>query len=154
MREEVETLFRLYDEQCRQARQHEDHREKVVQLTIAIAAALAAVISANDFDPWTLPLAMAIVFLAIYSATFCFKHYERNRHHVKYARNYRRKIEDLVDQIPLSQLRRDARAEHDGEYPRSSCWRLHRLWLGLNYGIGAIGLIVATIIVFKWANNV
>lgn len=149
MREEVEVLMRFYDEQCQQARHHEDHREKVTQMVIAVSTALIAFIAVNSLQPWTVWLALAVLALPFYSAPFCFKHYERNRHHVRYARNYRRMIEELVDDVPLRDLREDARHDHRDAYPLSSAWRLHSFWLSINYVIGLIGAILAIIIVAR-----
>jgi hypothetical protein len=70
-----------YNEQASQARQHEDHRERMTNIILSINGVLVGFITFSNLSIWSLSASLSIIFLGIYGFLFSGKHYERFRYH-------------------------------------------------------------------------
>ncbi|NQU34129.1 MAG: hypothetical protein HQ521_12925 [Bacteroidetes bacterium] len=94
-----ELHWRMYNDHVTQARQHEDQRERMTTLIVVVAAAAMAFISQNGLEYYDLVLSLPLIILGAFGARFSFKHYERNRMHVKIASGYLRSIDNEIYSI-------------------------------------------------------
>ena len=144
--DQVDGLWRFYEEQAAQVRQHEDLRATVSSTLAAICAAVVALAGVGGLSRADVPAGLVVVLLSVLGVALSLKHYERNRFHAKIMGMTRDEIDRVlyadVSMEATGDLRADARKEHAGEYPRTSRMRLHLLWLGLPVGVGLIGVLV------------
>jgi hypothetical protein len=149
-----------YQEHLSQARHHEDQRERMSALVVAVATALVSVTSQGAFGLRTLPLALLLIPLGAFGLAFSGKHYERNRMHTTIARQYLRAIdheltEPKVSRSPtiLEDIHNAGRAEHkQSSAPRQkreatvTRWRLHTFWNALHILIMVLGVVLSVCI--------
>ena len=94
-------LLANYKEHADEARQHENQRERMTALIVAVGAgSLGLAMSKVEAFNQSL-LGGALVVLGLYGAIFSLKHYERNRRHVALMKGIGQRLEELY---PLSQL--------------------------------------------------
>ena len=144
--DQVDGLWRFYEEQAAQVRQHEDLRATVSSTLAAICAAVVALAGVGGLSRADVPAGLVVVLLSALGVALSLKHYERNRFHAKIMGTTRDEIDRVLyadASVEATQdLRTDAEEKHESKYPRSSGWRLHLLWLGLPIGVGLIGVLV------------
>jgi hypothetical protein len=118
---------------------------------IVIAAVVFGVIVEMDFDIRALPLALVLTVLGTYGALACAKLYERWQLHVRRARYWLRRIDELCPNAQVIDLQEIAESEHYARYGRLTRLRLHRLWVALHIFIALSGLACSVVIVvFYW----
>jgi hypothetical protein len=146
LHDQVEGLWRFYEEQAAQVRQHEDLRATVSSTLAAICAAVVALAGVGGLNRADVPAGLVVVLLSALGVALSLKHYERNRFHAKIMGTTRNEIDRVLYADPSVDATRDLRADatrkHAGDYPRTSKLRLHLLWLGLPIGVGLIGVMV------------
>ena len=133
----------LYKEHVVQARQHEDHRERASALILALAGAAVAFIANDGLDYIDLFMSVPLIPLGLFGVRFAYKHYERNRMHVRIASAYLKHINPDIYQI-----RREAENEHKEKYPRSNKWSLHRHWEALHLVVSFLGVVISVAILW------
>lgn len=139
-------LWHYYDENAAQARHHEEQRERVTTLMVAIAAALIAFVAEGDVEESDLPVAIMILILGLFGAVMGLKHYERNRMHTAVMRRIRDEIDrSTPDDVPsLTELRRQGRSDHKGEFKPKLVLALdlYVLWASLSLLISVVGSVL------------
>lgn len=139
-----ELHWRMYNEHITQARQHEDQRERMTALIVVVAAAAMAFISQDGLEYFDLVLSVPLIILGAFGARFSFKHYERNRMHVKIASGYLLSINNEIYNI-----RKAHEKQHNKEYPKSNEWSVHKNWEGIHIGVSIIGVLLSVLVI--WA---
>ena len=142
-----ELLWGLYEEHVTQARQHENQRERMTALIVAIAAGVVAFASQTDLARSELLLTVPLILLGIFGAAFSRKHYERNRMHVSIAASY---LTRLDPEIYGPRQVGESRHKDDPKYRRSYRWRLHHFWEGLSWAVAILGAVASAVI---WSNG-
>lgn len=132
----------MYNEHVTQARQHEDQRERMTALIVVVAAAVMAFISKAGLEYSDLVLSLPLIILGAFGARFSFKHYERNRMHVKIASGYLLSIDSEIYGIRKSQ-----EDEHNKKYSKSHAWSLHKNWEGIHIAVSIIGILLSVLII-------
>lgn len=147
--DQINGLWRYYEEQAAQARQHESLRATVTSILSGIAAAMIALAGQGGLGDSDIPTAVVVMLMSGLGTALSLKHYERNRFHTMIMGKTRDQIDNLIfkgSEFPtLSALRRAGRRANEEEHPRLSKIRLHVLWLGLPVGIGIIGLLLVVL---------
>jgi hypothetical protein len=113
----VSNLWRYYEEQAAQARQHENLRANVTGTLAGISAAIAALAGVGGFSPADLPAASVVVLLSVLGVSLSLKHYERNRMHSRILAETRREIDSASrpgapPPRSTSKVRKAAEEEH------------------------------------------
>jgi lysylphosphatidylglycerol synthetase-like protein (DUF2156 family) len=149
-----DVLWGMYQEHCTQGRHHETQRATVTNLIIAVAAGVLALLTfdkaINKFD---LPLTVFLFMLGLFGAAFSTKHYERWSLHMQRARSYRNKLDALMFDNLINELKRDGDKKHEEEFKEEHKWqlkkiRLHQLWVSLHLLIAALGVGLSLIAIF------
>ena len=144
--ENSEILMRMYEEQVRHARHHENMRSQSTNLIIAISAALIAFVAqaSDSNEKYELLIGACIVLINLYGLFMSLKHYERNRLHVSVAAKYRTWLSKNypVADLKINELRRDGKKAHYSKYKVLKEIRLHVLWLGLHVLLMLLGFAV------------
>lgn len=148
--EAKDDLWKLYSENVAQARHHEAQRSTVVGLILAISTGILGVIALDKGikPPIDTALALLLVLLGLFGATFSFKHYERFRLHMRRARGYREALDSTLAGRPLRAIKKAADEEIAAAFPVFSRLRLHHWWVALNLMISTVGLSLTFISVF------
>lgn len=144
--DQVDGLWRFYEEQAMQVRQHENLRASVTSTLAAISAAVVALAGIGGLSPSDIPAGFVVVLLGALGIALSLKHYERNRFHAAIMGKTREEIDRLLlvgsSAKTTSELRSAAEDDHKNKHRVLWHVRLNRLWLGLAIGIGLIGLLV------------
>lgn len=144
--DQVNGLWRFYEEQVAQVRQHEDLRATVSSTLAAISAAVVALAGVGGLNRADIPAGLVVALLSALGVALSLKHYERNRFHAEIMGTTRKEIDRVSfagSSVKATKALRDAaKEEHEREHPRTSRMRLNILWLGLPIGVGLIGVLV------------
>lgn len=144
--DQVDGLWRFYEEQAAQVRQHEDLRATVSSTLAAISAAVVALAGVGGLDRADTPAGLIVVLLSGLGIALSLKHYERNRFHAAIMGKTRSEIDSVLFEgctlRTTKEIRSEAKKDHEGDYARTAKWRLNLLWLGLPIGVGLIGVLV------------
>ncbi len=149
-----------YQEHLAQSRHHEDQRERMSALVVAVATALVSVTSQGAFQLRTLPLALLLIPLGGFGLAFGRKLYERNRLHTTIARHYLRAISQELStanrshsSTDLEEIHNAGREDHKQNFGKReereaslTGWRLHTFWNALHVSIMVLGVILSACI--------
>jgi hypothetical protein len=156
----VADLWHFYDEHAAQARQHENLRPTVTGTLAAIAAAVTALAGVGGLTVADVPAGLVVIIVAGLGVALSLKHFERNRFHAVVMWHVQREIqrlrrEPLASPRQASELWEAAKTAHregfaawrktDDQRLGKSPWvriRLYFLWVGLPFGIAAVGLVI------------
>jgi hypothetical protein len=164
-------LENYYNEHATQARQHEDQREHMTNIVLAVSGVLVGLVTYSELSLWSLPAALTLVILGLFGFVFAGKHYERFRFHTEIMSAIRAEL-DRVRATPnspvksLSQLRSDGATQHYSSFkwPKFSgtnsvaqagaqSWiarqRLHVFWEFVHILVAVIGIGLCVAIVAK-----
>lgn len=119
-----------YDEHATQARQHENQRERMTNIILALSGVLLSVVTFGKLSIWTLPASIGMGLLGLYGWIFARKHYERNRYHVAILGEIRREMSyldgtldrprDVSENRSLSKIRERGVERHRIKYSKKS----------------------------------
>jgi hypothetical protein len=143
--DQINGLWRYYEEQAAQVRQHEDLRATVSSTLAGIAAAVVALAAIGGLSLADIPSGIVVALLGALGFALSLKHYERNRLHAAIMGTTRAEIDRLLFTGPArttSELRIQAEQAHNKKHRVVSRVRLNVLWLGLPLGISLIGLLL------------
>ncbi len=122
-------LSKIYDEHAKQARQHEDQRERMTNMILAVSGILITFISFNGLNHDALVASVGMIILGGYGCIFSLKHYERNRFHTGIMKAFRTEL-DKEMMLPASgtsrspksstDIRRDGKTAHENSMRRLS----------------------------------
>jgi hypothetical protein len=157
----------MYKEQCDQARQHETLRQQSTTLIFALAGTMGTVAGVvatlttskllAEGMHWVFllyaPLGILITSMADFGRHLSLKHYERNRHHIKYASLYRKRLEAMFPDANYEALRKKAESEHKSEWPKESKVKkglakhiydsnTFRFWRNMYYFLMGVGILL------------
>ena len=141
-------LLAMYEEHVTQGREHEQQREKVTSVILVISAALLAFTSQTSWQPRHAILTTTMAVLGLFGILFSYKHYERNRFHVRIAQEFRDEIEKSSG-VPIRAIRARAAAVHQSEYAQTSRWRLFVFWLLVPLVIFLLGAVLTWLILYR-----
>lgn len=155
--DQINGLWRFYEEQAAQVRQHEDLRATVTSTLAAIAAAVVALAGIGGLSSADIPSGIVVVLLGALGLALSLKHYERNRFHAAIMGATRGEIDRVLfagsTVTATGDLRSGANTTHKAEWPIVSRVRLNVLWLGLPLGVGLIGVLVIVLSVIGIPNS-
>jgi len=149
MTDDTEVLLRLCEEQWCQGRQSESQRATVTNFIITISAAILGFLVQKEFTLTSLPLAILLIALGVYGAVISAKLYERWQFHMRRARYWRKRIDELHPDARIDQLKVESDLEHKRKYPKLEKIRLNRLWSALHILIILIGVACTIIIIIR-----
>lgn len=146
MADKIDVLLKLYEEDWQQARQAEDQRTAITNITLIIVPALIGFVSQQGFNTKALPLTILLIFLGIYGVIASQKLYERHCYFSDRSGLWRDKLDELHPNLKISQIRDEARFNHSKRFKRIEKIRLYSLWLMLHLLVALSGLILTLII--------
>ncbi len=145
----VDSLWKMYQESCTQARHHEIQRSSITAATLVISAAILGIVTLDKgLLPNDLPQTFFLIILGGFSATFSLKYHERFSLYMERARKYRDAIDEQLPGCPLVTAKKRADIVHGMAFPRLENWHLHNWWVALNLVVSLIGIVLT--IVVKW----
>ncbi len=133
-------LLANYKEHADEARQHENQRERMTALVIAVGGGSLALATSKVEGVNLTLLGVALVVLGLYGAVFSLKHYERNRRHVAVMRGIGRRLEELYPLANLQGVRAEVNAAHREGFGWVERVRVHHLWIGLPLMVSLLGV--------------
>ena len=141
MIDERDLLLTLYNEQRAQARWHEEQRERVSSLCVAVAGALLAFQGSAGTHLMRVT-ALMLIGIGVFGAVAAWKHYERNRLHAELARTYRRRLAALVGATEIEVMNAMAAQRHGAIWRATQQLRLYRLWTTMNLLVAMLGVVI------------
>lgn len=110
-----ETVREYSRESWLHARHNETQRSAVSGAIIAISAAVVGFITRHELTQADLPLTLFLMFLGMFGAAFCAKHYERFSLHMEIIRESQAYLDPLLPGEPLDNIfTRQGRAQTPG----------------------------------------
>jgi hypothetical protein len=98
MSDHSDMLLALYNEHVEMARQHETQRSTLTSIILTISGVLIGFAASFKLgEPLIIPI--ILIFLGVFGAFFCRKHYERNRYHTSIAAELRHRIDPSIDDV-------------------------------------------------------
>jgi hypothetical protein len=146
MADDTDVLIKFYEEDWQQARQAEDQRTAITNITLIIVPALIGFVSQKGFDINALPLTVLLIVLGVYGAVASQKLYERHRYFSDRAGFWRNQISKLHPQLEIDKIRSEAAAQHTKLFRRTEKLRLYALWLALHLLVTVAGVILTIVI--------
>ncbi|MDP2755164.1 MAG: hypothetical protein Q8P40_12355 [Nitrospirota bacterium] len=147
--DERDILIQMYREDCKFARHHEVLRATVANIIIAVTAGILGLVAFDQkLDLNDLPITIFLTFLGIFGGIFSSKHYERVRLHLNRAKQYLYKLEEIMPDIKLSELRERGNSANKSNFPRLFNLRLNKFWFALHLLISLLGFTMSAIIIF------
>ena len=139
----IEVWLRMYEEQVRHGRHHEEMRAQSTNFVVAISAAALAFISSEhaSADKVT-TIALLLIAINVYGWLISLKHYERSRLHVAVGTRYR----DVISQATaiggslINVERKSGKTEHESKFGFSRWLRAYALWSGLHLLLAGFGM--------------
>ena len=148
MADEADILIKFCEEEWTQGRQSENQRATMTNFSIIIAVAIFGLIVQMDFGTKALPLAIILVLVGTYGALVSIKLYERWQLHMRRARDWRKRIDELHPNAQLLQLRKAAWNDHKAKHHWLVRLHLNWLWVAIHSLIVSFGVVCAIIIIF------
>lgn len=110
-------LENFYNEHATQARQHEDHRERMTNIILSIDGVLVGLITFSQLSIWSIFPSACIIILGFYGFLFAGKHYERFKFHTSIMGAIRNEIDQLYlnpqkEKRSLASLRDEGSSNH------------------------------------------
>ncbi|EKU98479.1 hypothetical protein Lepto7375DRAFT_7766 [Leptolyngbya sp. PCC 7375] len=148
MADEIDILLKFYEEDWQQARQAENQRTAITNITLIIVPALIGFVAQQGFGDNALPLTILLFILGIYGAITSQKLYERHCYFSDRSGLWRDRISELNLKLGIAQIRYDARLKHSRRFKRLEKVRLYSLWLVLHLFVSLAGLVLTLLILF------
>ena len=147
-----DVLWGMYQEHCTQGRHHEEQRATMSNLVLALSGGVLGLMTLKDLSTDTWPLAVFLILLGLFGALFSAKHYERFCFHMTAASVHRAKLETLLPDSQLLELRRTAELQHAGTRPPLRRARLHLFWIGLHAAVALVGAVLGLVLWMRDGN--
>jgi hypothetical protein len=138
-----DVLWKMYDNHITHGRHHETQRSTIAGLILAVATALLGVASIDKelTGPFDALVGAALVGLGLFGAGFALKQSERWDLHMERARRFRNALDDELGG-KLKMLKEAADENHEAANPYLHKMRLRVWWIGLNFAVSVVGLVV------------
>lgn len=143
-------LWKYYEEELKQAINHEASRSSITNLILIITGVIISIITYdghinnNDFL-----LAITLIFIGGFGCFSNAKYYERFNFHYSRAKGYRKLLEEQYPDINFELSRANSDLETTKRFKIISKVRLNWLWLILNLMISIFGLVLTLKILCK-----
>lgn len=145
-----DAYWKMYLENCTQARHHEVQRSAVASAFIAVAGAIIGIVTFDrGLTRLDLPLTLFLIMLGAFGAVFSAKQYERTQLHTRRARGYRDAYDALLFGSPLKCIKREADKANAEKFPKLSALRLNKFWMAINLANSVLGVFL-TIVALFW----
>ena len=139
----IEVWLRMYEEQVRHGRHHEEMRAQSTNFVVAISAAALAFISSDHVtaDKVTI-IAILLIAINVYGWLISLKHYERSRLHVTVGTKYRDIISEAtsIGGRVINVERKAGKTDHEAKFGFSRWLRAYALWSGLHLLLAGFGV--------------
>jgi len=143
-------LFSLYSENVLQCRHHETQRATVTSSIIAIDTIIIGLITFDKaINATDIPLAILLIILGAFGATFTLKHYERYSLCVERLRQYRKELDEQFGDNEILRLKNIADERHAKRFPNLRKYTHHKFWIFLHVIIAAIAVVLTAIAIFR-----
>lgn len=147
MADSTDALLNLYQEERNQGRQSETQRSTIANFIITISAVVLGFLVQKGFTPESLPLAILLIGLGVYGAVISAKLYERWQYHMRRARRWRKRVDELNPDAKIEICKKKAKKEQKKKHPILWKVRLHWLWSALHISIALSGVICVIVII-------
>jgi hypothetical protein len=138
-----ELIWRLYEDNRRQAQFHEMQRATGTGLIVGGTGALiAAITNDHKFGLSDLPLSIMITILGLFGYFFCLKAYERMRLHLRRCDHFMSMLDGFDKSFNLTEIKNKIDAEHRRSFFLSSRLHLRSFWQGIHVLIFVSGLFM------------
>lgn len=127
--------FKMYQEQLSQIRHYELQRSTVTTTIIAISGAIIGIIThKNPFAKNDLYLSVFLIFIGIFGVGFLLRHSHKLQKHINNAYKYRSLLYSFFNEKQVSE---------EKEIDNVEWISMRRWWLGINFAVIIIGLILS-----------
>lgn len=144
----IEVWVRMYEEQLRHLRHHEEMRSQSTNIIVAItAASLAFATSGSSENAKDVYVGAFVILLNFYGFLLSMKHNERSRLHASVAGKYRDVISSHLEPsaLPsLNEVRKEARSKSLSRHRVFRGLRAYWLWSTLHVLLALCGAFYAT----------
>lgn len=143
----AEIWVRMYEEQMRHGRHHEELRTQSTNIIVAISAALIALLDDGSTYIDSTVAGAFIIIINLYGLLMSLKHYERSRLHVGVGGAYRSIISKFatIGEYQIDSKRSEAKENHGSKFIMSKV-RAYYLWSGLHILLIFIGLMIVVLV--------
>jgi hypothetical protein len=146
MVEQADILLSFWQEQRAQARQSEDQRATLSNLTLAFAAVSLALVGQWGLELRTLAVTIPLVPLGLYGALACAKYYERNGLHLEQAK----RLADLLCEVSglenYESMMAPVRSRYSSSHRIMSRVRLYAMWISLHLALAVLGAVLTIVV--------
>jgi hypothetical protein len=146
MADQNDIILNTINQQMDQARHSEDQRSTLTNILLGIVVVLQGFIVQRGFDKPSMVAAVGIVLFGILGLLTSLKLYERFKSHSERVSKLEEWLDNRNSGLDLRKTLREAREQHESEFPKLSRLRLHILWRLLHVLIVLVGIVNATII--------
>ncbi len=145
--ENIDALWRLYEDNVVQSRHHETERAAIVGVVFTIGAVLIGLITYDGAigGPSDVAVAVFLMMLGIFGAGFSYKNYERSCYHFQRARGFREALDKTYFDGRLGAINKAADARHDAAFGMFRKMKLHRWWIAINLSIVLIAAVIVVL---------
>ena len=152
----TEIIWSLVQDNFEHARSHEDYRARTVNLTLTVGSILVASLAIEGFSEksiliwqWSITfqalIGLCLIAVGVYGALLSYKHYERNRMHVKVAQELLAKLSESSPKLlPFNtvELFENFKNTHTWKAKRAEPIKLNWLWTGFPLLLAIFGLLL------------
>ncbi len=143
-------LWKYYEEELKQAINHEASRSSITNLILIITGVIISIITYdNNINNNDFPLTIFLIIIGLFGVVFNAKYYERFNFHYSRAREYRKLLESQYLDIDFNEARIFSVTSNKKRFKIITRIRLNWLWLTLNCLISIFGLTLTLIILCK-----
>ena len=136
-------LWKYYEEELKQAINHESSRSSITNLILIITGVIISIITydgnINYGDSF---LAIFLMIIGLYGCICNAKYYERFHFHYSRSKGYRRLLEEQYPNIDFNASRASSDIDNINRFKIISRIRLNWLWIILNLMISLFGLVL------------
>jgi hypothetical protein len=125
---------------------HEQLRATVANLTVAMAAGLIGLITYDKhIGMEDVPLAIMLAAVGAFGSAFALKHYERGYLHRNRSNEYLAKLNALMPEAEILNLRSKADAMTNMQFPRLYKFSVNSFWVALHGFVVVIGIVMTVL---------
>ena len=150
MSEDKEILWNYYQEEMKQAINHESSRASITNMILIIAGVIISIVTYDDsIELNDIPHTVFLIIIGLFGIIFNIKYYERYSFHYSRSKGYRILLEEKFSNIDFNSSREKSNTENLSRFKIISKVRLNWLWLILNSMISVFGLVLTLKILLK-----
>ena len=135
--------MRLCEEYGMEQRHHEQQRTSVTGFFAALTAGVLAVVGFDaTLNHADMPAGCFLIVVGIFGCILSLKQYERYYVCMERARQFREKLEDIVEGSKLKEIKATADNECKRRFPRLHDLKHGYFWTGLHASIAVFGVVL------------